>query len=77
MFLAFQIIQYGTSQPLATNNLIPEPGSTSSTIYECLFIDPDLPICDPKLWVIKIFRLIYYSSIKSLKLNFDLDMNTF
>ncbi|CAD1480603.1 unnamed protein product, partial [Heterotrigona itama] len=52
LILAFQIIQYTTSQPIATdtaNSLIPEPASTSSTTYECLFIDPNLPICDPKL----------------------------
>ncbi|KOX69393.1 hypothetical protein WN51_05556 [Melipona quadrifasciata] len=30
------------------NSLIPEP-THESTIYECLFIDRNLPICDPKL----------------------------
>ncbi|XP_043514160.1 uncharacterized protein LOC122530864 [Frieseomelitta varia] len=51
IIIVFQIIQYATSQPLATdtvNSLIPEPTHESST-YECLFIDPNLPICDPKL----------------------------
>ncbi|KAK9300840.1 hypothetical protein QLX08_006555 [Tetragonisca angustula] len=51
VIIVFQIIQCATSQPLATdtvNSLIPEPTHESST-YECLFIDPTLPICDPKL----------------------------
>ncbi|KAK1123952.1 hypothetical protein K0M31_006982 [Melipona bicolor] len=51
VILVFQIIQCAISQPLATNtanSLIPEP-THESTIYECLFIDRNLPICDPKL----------------------------
>lgn len=56
------ILMHSTSQSLSlrgTNgnspkkNSLPsaltlEPRSTSSTIYECLFVDPDLPACDVK-----------------------------
>ncbi|XP_071869586.1 uncharacterized protein [Bombus fervidus] len=59
------ILMHSTSQSLSlrgTNgnsskrNSMPgaltlEPRSTSSTIYECLFVDPDLPACDVK-WML-------------------------
>lgn len=59
------ILMHSTSQSLSlrgTNgnspkkNSLPsaltlEPRSTSSTIYECLFVDPDLPACDVK-WML-------------------------
>lgn len=46
----------GTNENSSKRNSLPgaltlEPRSTSSTIYECLFVDPDLPACDVK-WML-------------------------
>lgn len=42
----------GTNENSSKRNSLSELRSTSSPIYECLFLDPDLPICDEKLWVL-------------------------
>lgn len=42
----------GTNENSSKRNSLSELRSTSSPIYECLFLDPDLPICDEELWVL-------------------------
>lgn len=39
----------GTNENSSKRNSLSELRSTSSPIYECLFLDPDLPICDEEL----------------------------
>lgn len=56
----------GTNENSSKRNSLSELRSTSSPIYECLFLDPDLPVCDEKLWVTSISKFFPYFFLFSL-----------